>query len=84
MAFHQNAVAGDATSTSTTTLRGSLASLLSAIRAAVAAGARGYAAAGLFQELSALSDAELERRGLSRATLARDVLAHCDDRDAGR
>ena len=82
MAFHQNAIARDATSAGT--LRGSLASLIAAIRAAVAAGSRGYTAAGLYQELSALSDAELNRRGLSRATLARDVLAYGDHGDAGR
>ena len=34
-----------------------------------------YAAAALYEQLSALSDAELTRRGLSRATLARDVCA---------
>jgi hypothetical protein len=40
--------------------------------------ADGYAAAAMYEQLSALSDAELARRGLSRATLARDVLAACD------
>ena len=34
-----------------------------------------WAAAAMYQQLSLLSDAELARRGLSRATLARDVLA---------
>jgi hypothetical protein len=34
-----------------------------------------WAAAEMYQRLSVLSDAELARRGLSRATLARDVLA---------
>ena len=37
-----------------------------------------YAAAALYQQLSTLSDAELTRRGLSRATLAHDVRATCD------
>ena len=37
-----------------------------------------YAAATMYEQLSALSDAELSRRGLSRATLARDVCAACD------
>jgi hypothetical protein len=32
-----------------------------------------YAAAGLYEHLSKLSDAELRRRGLSRDTLARAV-----------
>src|SRR5262245_34840942 len=37
-----------------------------------------YAAAAIYEQLSALSDAELRRRGISRATLARDVRAGCD------
>jgi hypothetical protein len=37
-----------------------------------------YAAAAIYEQLSALSDCELARRGLSRATLARDVCAACD------
>jgi hypothetical protein len=32
----------------------------------------------MYEQLAALSDAELTRRGLSRATLARDVRATCD------
>ena len=38
-----------------------------------------YAAAAKYEELSRLADAELRRRGLSRATLARDVLAACGE-----
>jgi hypothetical protein len=34
-----------------------------------------YAAAATYEQLSALSDAESARRGLSRATLARDLCA---------
>ena len=37
-----------------------------------------YAAAAMYEQLSALSDAELMRRGLSRATLAHDVRVICD------
>jgi hypothetical protein len=37
-----------------------------------------YAAAAMYEQLSALSDAELARRGLSRATLARDARAACE------
>jgi len=37
-----------------------------------------YAAAAMYGQLSALSDAELTRRGLSRATLAGEVRAACD------
>jgi hypothetical protein len=39
-----------------------------------------YAAAAMYQQLSALSDSELMRRGLSPATLAHDVSAACDRR----
>jgi hypothetical protein len=37
-----------------------------------------YATAAMCEQLSALSDCELARRGWSRATLARDVCAACD------
>jgi lipase chaperone LimK len=37
-----------------------------------------YAAAALYEQLRGLSDAELQRRGLSRETLARDACARCD------
>jgi hypothetical protein len=37
-----------------------------------------YAAAAIYEQLSALSDAELARRGLSRTSLAHDVRATCD------
>jgi hypothetical protein len=37
-----------------------------------------YAAAAMYEQLSRLSDAELARRGLSRATLAQDVRSQCD------
>jgi hypothetical protein len=37
-----------------------------------------YAAAAMYEQLSRLSDSELARRGLARATLARDVRAACD------
>jgi hypothetical protein len=36
-----------------------------------------HAAAARYEDLARLADAELERRGLCRATLARDVLAAC-------
>jgi hypothetical protein len=39
-----------------------------------------YSAAALYDELRGLSDAELQRRGLSRDTLARDVCQACDRR----
>jgi hypothetical protein len=37
-----------------------------------------YAAGAVYEQLSALSDGELSRRGLSRATLAEEVRAACD------
>ena len=37
-----------------------------------------YNAATLYGELSVLSDAELRRRGLSRATLASEICEFCD------
>src|SRR5262245_61167624 len=37
-----------------------------------------YAAAAKYEQLSALSDTELARRGLARSTLAHDVRAACD------
>src|SRR5262245_63369724 len=37
-----------------------------------------YAAAAMYEQLSTLCDAELARRGFSRATLARDVCELCD------
>ena len=40
-----------------------------------------YDAAMTYEDLSRLSNAELERRGLSRDTLARDVCAPCERRD---
>jgi hypothetical protein len=36
------------------------------------------AAASVYEQLRGLSDAELQRRGLSRDTLARDACASCD------
>ena len=37
-----------------------------------------YTAAGLYEQLSKLSDAELRRRGLSRTTLAADICQACN------
>ena len=37
-----------------------------------------WAAGAIYKQLSALSDAELTRRGLSRARLAHDVRTACD------
>jgi hypothetical protein len=37
-----------------------------------------YAAAALYEDLARLSDDELKRRGLDRATLARDICSICE------
>jgi len=53
-------------------------SILARISASTAACADYFAAAGIYEQLSALSDQELRRRGLTRATLARDLCAALD------
>ena len=64
------------------TSRPSLGAHLGALRSHLAAWvgtcADYYQAAALYDELSRLSDAELGRRGLSRATLAWDLSQGCD------
>jgi hypothetical protein len=52
--------------------------LKSHLAAWVATCADYYQAAALYDDLSRLSDAELHRRGLSRATLAWDLSQDCD------
>ena len=42
-----------------------------------------YAAAVMYEQLSALSNAELHKRSLSRDTLARDVFQSCDSNVRG-
>ena len=37
-----------------------------------------HAAAAMYEQRSGLSDAELQRRGLSRANIGRDACAACD------
>jgi len=37
-----------------------------------------YTAAAIYEQLSRLSDAELQRRGFSRTTLASDICQACD------
>jgi hypothetical protein len=48
------------------------------ISASAAACTTYFRAAGRYQDLSRLSDAELERRGLERKTLARDICKSCE------
>jgi hypothetical protein len=56
-----------------TSERGRLTALATYLAACVDACADYYAAAALYEKLAALSDAELQRRGLYRATLAQHV-----------
>lgn len=62
-------------------LRGWLASLRTHVAAWVATCAAYYDAATTYERLSGLSNAELQRRGLSRETLARDICEACERRD---
>lgn len=57
----------------------SMRRLQTAVAGWIRTAANYYAAAVLYEQLSGLSDAELKRRGLSRASLAHDVVAACDD-----
>ena len=49
--------------------------LLARVRAWIDACADHYAATAMYEQLSRLSDAELQRRGLARANLAQEVRA---------
>lgn len=59
----------------------SLASLWSRIAVWVRTCTDYYDAAAAYEQLSRLSNAELQRRGLSRETLAREVCEACERRD---
>ena len=61
------------------TLAARISSIATWIGDSITTAADYYAAAAMYEQLSKLSDAELQRRGLSRHTLARDVIAaRCD------
>jgi hypothetical protein len=53
----------------------------SALTAWIRACGDAYVASAIYEDLSRLSDAELQRRGLSRENLARDVFKSCERRD---
>ena len=82
---HESFPPVDATSRATTQQR---AGRLRTLRTWVTDWFRGcadyYAAAATYEQLSRLSDAELHRRGLSRASLAREVCAAFDKADGHR
>jgi hypothetical protein len=61
--------------------RSLLASLWSGLTQWVETCAAYYDAAATYEDLARLSDAELERRGLSRDTLAREACSICERRD---
>jgi hypothetical protein len=69
--------AGEPLGTPRTSLGAHLGALGSHLAAWVGTCADYYQAAALYDELSGLSDAELRRRGLSRATLAVDLSRGC-------
>jgi hypothetical protein len=54
-------------------LRERISSMVGRIVSAIDCAAEYYALATAYEQLSRLSDAELRRRGLSRATLAHDI-----------
>src|SRR5262245_21677161 len=56
-------------------LAGRLLSMIEWIGDYIETTANCYAAASMYEQLSRLSDAELQRRGLSREGLGRDVIA---------
>ena len=70
--------AGEPLGTPRPSLGAHLGALRSHLAAWVGTCADYYQAAALYDELSGLSDAELRRRGLSRATLAVDLSRGCD------
>ena len=55
-----------------------LSALAARLRALCETCAEYHNAAAIYEELSPLPDGELQRRGLSRETLGRDVCAACD------
>jgi hypothetical protein len=59
---------------------GSVANFLAHVRDWLRTCADAYAAAQTYEELRHLSDAELNRRGLSRATLASDLMRDQEQR----
>ena len=69
---------GEPPGTPRTSLGGHLGALGSHLATWVGTCADYYQAAALYDELSRLSNAELNRRGLSRATLAFDLSRSCD------
>ena len=74
MTFHEQAVIHEPiVAQPTTSLSSSIASLANGFVAWVESCADYWAAAALYDSLRRLSDSELQKRGLSRDTLVRDI-----------
>ena len=78
MTMHDNLLPAEAAQPSASLfLRSSFGSLAQRIADWVTTAADYYEAAAMYEHLSRLSDAELNWRELSRATLARDICRTC-------
>jgi hypothetical protein len=79
MTFHEQAVVHDTIVPETTaSLASSIRSAAEGFAAWMQSCADYWAAAALYESLRKLSDSELQKRGLSRDTLARDVFHVCN------
>ena len=79
MTFHEQAVAHETIVAETTrSLSSSAKSIAEGFVAWMESCADYWAAAALYDALRKLPDSELEKRGLSRDTLARDVFHSCN------
>jgi hypothetical protein len=78
MTFHEQVVAHETIVAETRSLSSSAKSIAELFVAWVESCADYWAAAALYDSLRRLSDSELQKRGLSRDTLARDVFHSCN------
>jgi hypothetical protein len=79
MTFHEQAIVHDTIVPETTaSLASSIRSAAEGFAAWMQSCADYWAAAALYESLRKLSDSELQKRGLSRDTLARDVFHVCN------
>jgi hypothetical protein len=79
MTFHEQAVVHETIVPETTaSLASSIRSAAEGFAAWMQSCADYWAAAALYESLRKLSDSELQKRGLSRDTLARDVFHVCN------
>ena len=79
MTFHEQAIVHETIVPETTaSLASSIRSAAEGFAAWMQSCADYWAAAALYESLRKLSDSELQKRGLSRDTLARDVFHVCN------